>query len=64
MFEKLSKKQRTMIYFAIAFFVTIILALIHYFIQGWILLAVVVIAVVEYICIFYILYLPLKIKAE
>jgi len=60
MFENRSKKQRTIIYAFIAFTVTVILALMHYLAQGWIIEMVLIVAAIEYVCIFYILYLPLK----
>lgn len=60
MFEKRSKKQRTIIYAFIAFAVTLVLALMHYMLQGWMVEAVLIVAAIEYVCIFYILYLPLK----
>jgi hypothetical protein len=62
MFENLSKKERIVLYIIIAFVTTLLLAMIHYFIQKWIVIAVFVIAVIEFLCIFYILYLPLKVK--
>ena len=64
MFENRSRTERTVIYAVIAFIVTLILALFHYFIQGWILIAVITVFIIEYVCIFYILYLPLKFKRE
>jgi hypothetical protein len=64
MFEKRTKKQRTIIYAFIAFGVTLILALMHYVVQGWILNLVLIIAAIEYVCVFYILYLPLKYEKE
>jgi len=60
MFENFTKNQRTVIYAIIAFFVTLVLALLHYILQGWIIEAVLIVAAIEYVCIFYILYLPLK----
>jgi len=59
MFEQRTKKQRIIIYALIAFFVTFLLATMHYF-QGWTINLILIVASIEYICIFYILYLPLK----
>jgi hypothetical protein len=64
MFEKRSKKQRTIIYAFIAFAVTLVLALMHYMLQGWMVEAVLIVAAIEYVCIFYILYLPLKYQKQ
>ena len=60
MFENRTRKQRTIIYAIIAFAVTLLLALMHSIIQGWIIELVLIVAAIEYVCIFYILYLPLK----
>jgi hypothetical protein len=62
MFENRSIRERIAIYVFIALIVTILLSIIHYFVQGWLLLAVIIGAIIEFFCIFYILYLPLKIK--
>lgn len=62
MFENRSRKERIAIYVLIALIVTMILAIVHYFVQGWLLLAVIIGAIIEFFCIFYVLYLPLKIK--
>jgi hypothetical protein len=64
MFENRTKKERTILYGIIAFLTSVLLAFIHYFLQGWILLAVLIVALIEFICIFYILYLPLKVKEK
>jgi len=64
MFETRTKKERTIIYIVIAILVTLLLALMHYFLQGWMPSAVIVGAIIEFFCIFYILYLPLKMKKE
>jgi hypothetical protein len=60
MFEKRSRKQRTIIYAIISFGVMFLLALMHYFAQGWPIEMVLIVAAIEYVCVFYILYLPLK----
>jgi len=64
MFEKRTKKQRTIIYAFIAFGVTILLALMHYAAQGWPIEMVLIVAAIEYVCVFYILYLPLKYQRD
>lgn len=64
MFENRTKKQRTVIYAIIAFIVTLLLALMHYMLQGWMIQAVLIVAAIEYVCVFYILYLPLKYQKE
>jgi uncharacterized membrane protein len=63
MFETRSKKQRTIIYAAISLMVTFLLVAMHY-IQGWNQVYIIIAAIIEYICIFYILYLPLKLKGS
>lgn len=64
MFENRTKKQRIIIYAFIAFAVTVLLAVMHYIVQGWLIEAVLIVAAIEYICIFYILYLPLKYQKQ
>lgn len=64
MFENRSYKERTIIYLFIAILVTVVIAAVHYFIQGWIFLLVGIVGAIEFFCIFYILYLPLKIQKE
>ncbi|MFH1013810.1 MAG: hypothetical protein V1769_04805 [Thermoplasmatota archaeon] len=66
MFEKRTKKQRTMIYLVIAGLVTLALATMHYFqYSTWMPAAMLIgISIIEFLCIFYILYLPLKMKKE
>ncbi len=61
MFENRSEKQLIIIYALIAIFIALCMAVIHSF-QGWDLIIIVVVANVWFFCIFYILYLPLKIK--
>ncbi|OYT28009.1 hypothetical protein B6U98_05815 [Thermoplasmatales archaeon ex4572_165] len=63
MFENRSKKQRTIIYIIIAFIATCILGIWHYI--SWSHLpyyAILIAGIIEFFCIFYVLYLPLKIK--
>ncbi|MDG6228696.1 MAG: hypothetical protein QCH96_01870 [Candidatus Thermoplasmatota archaeon] len=63
MFETRTKKERMIIYIVIAFLVTILLAFMHH-LQGWLISWIIVGGVIEFFCIFYILYLPLKMKKE
>jgi hypothetical protein len=64
MFENRTRKQRIVIYAFIAFAVTLLLAVMHYVVQGWLIEAVLIVAAIEYVCIFYILYLPLKYQKQ
>lgn len=64
MFENRTDTERTIIYVVIALIVTLVIAAIHYFLQGWAVLVVGIVAIIEFFCIFYILYLPLKIKKQ
>lgn len=64
MFENRTRKQRIVIYAFIAFAVSLLLAVMHYVLQGWLLEAVLIVAAIEYVCIFYILYLPLKYQKQ
>lgn len=61
MFEKCSEKQLIIIYAVIAILVAVGMAVVHYF-QGWDPIIIVVVANVWFFCLFYILYLPLKVK--
>ena len=61
MFENRSEKQLIIIYAFIAILVALGLAALHLF-QGFPPLYIVIAANIEFFCIFYILYLPLKIK--
>jgi membrane protein YdbS with pleckstrin-like domain len=61
MFENRSEKQLIIIYAVIAILVAMGLAVVHYF-QGWDPILIVVVANVWFFCLFYILYLPLKVK--
>jgi ABC-type bacteriocin/lantibiotic exporter with double-glycine peptidase domain len=61
MFENRSEKQLIIIYAFIAILVSMGMAVLHYF-QGWDLILIVVVANVWFFCLFYILYLPLKVK--
>lgn len=60
MFENRTRKQRTIIYAIIAFLVTLLIGIMHSIVQGWSIELVLIVAAIEYVCIFYILYLPLK----
>jgi hypothetical protein len=61
MFENKSEKQLIIIYAFIAIVVSIILAVVHYF-QNFHPYYIIIAANIEFFCIFYILYLPLKVK--
>ena len=61
MFENRSEKELIVIYAVIALAVALILAVVHYF-QGWHPYVIIVVANVWFFCLFYILYLPLKVK--
>lgn len=61
MFENRSEKQLILIYAIIALLVALGLALMHTY-QGFNIYYIIIAANIEFFCIFYILYLPLKIK--
>ena len=61
MFENRSEKELIVIYAIIALAVACGLAVMHYF-QGWDPIVIVVVANIWFFCMFYILYLPIKIK--
>ena len=61
MFENRSYKELIVIYAVIALSVTLGLATLHYY-QGFHPYYIVIAANIEFFCIFYILYLPLKMK--
>jgi undecaprenyl pyrophosphate phosphatase UppP len=65
MFEDLSEKQLIVLYVIIALIVTAVLGVIHYYTyRGFFSnpYVIIIVANVEFFCIFYVLYLPLKIK--
>ncbi|KYK20827.1 hypothetical protein AYK24_09650 [Thermoplasmatales archaeon SG8-52-4] len=62
MFENRSEKELIFIYVLIALIVTCGLAVFHYSQGFWDPYVLVIIANIEFFCIFYILYLPLKVK--
>jgi heme O synthase-like polyprenyltransferase len=62
MFENRSARERIIIYAVIAIVVAIILAVLHYY-QGFHPYYIVIAANIEFFCIFYILYLPMKVKS-
>ncbi|KYK33194.1 MAG: hypothetical protein AYK22_01410 [Thermoplasmatales archaeon SG8-52-3] len=65
MFENRSEKQLIIIYILIALIITIILSLYHLSpISAWPKdpILIIIAANIEFFCIFYILYLPLKVK--
>jgi heme O synthase-like polyprenyltransferase len=61
MLENRSEKQLIIIYALIAILVALGLAVVHYY-QGWHPYVIVVVANVWFFCLFYIFYLPLKVK--
>ena len=61
MFENRSERELIAIYAVIAIFVALGLAVFHYY-QGFHPYYIVIAGNVEFFCIFYILYLPLKFK--
>ena len=61
MFEDLSEKQQIILYAIISIAVACGMAVVHFF-QGWDPIVIVVVANVWFACLFYILYLPLKVK--
>ena len=63
-FEKRSKRQKIVIYATISAIVSLLLSFLHFFLQGWNIYIVVVVANIEFFCLFYILYLPLKMKEK
>ena len=61
MFENRSEKELIIIYAIIAILIALGLGVFHYY-QGFHPIYIVIAANVEFFCIFYILYLPLKVK--
>ncbi|KYK30185.1 hypothetical protein AYK20_04480 [Thermoplasmatales archaeon SG8-52-1] len=61
MFENRSEKELIFIYVIIALVIACGMAVIHYF-QGWHPYVIIIVANIWFFCIFYILYLPLKVK--
>lgn len=61
MFENRSEKEIIIIYAFIALAVACGLAVMHYF-QGWHPYTIIIVANVWFFCLFYILYLPIKVK--
>ena len=61
MFDNKSEKQLIIIYAIIAIAIASIMAIVHYF-QGWDIYVIIVVANIWFFCLFYILYLPLKVK--
>ena len=61
MFENRSERELIAIYAVIAILVALGLAVLHYY-QGFHPYYIIIAANVEFFCIFYILYLPLKVK--
>ena len=61
MFENRSEKQLIVIYAIIAIAIACGMAVFHVF-QGWDPIVIIVVANIWFFCLFYILYLPLKVK--
>jgi hypothetical protein len=61
MFENRTEKQLIIIYAIISVAVAFGMAVVHYF-QGWDPVVIVVVANIWFACLFYILYLPIKVK--
>jgi len=61
MFENRSEKQLIIIYAIIAIAIACGMAVVHVF-QGWDPIVIVVVANIWFFCLFYILYLPIKVK--
>ena len=63
MFENRSERQLVLIYVFIALVITILLAMLHIY-QGFNPYYIIIAANIEFFCIFYILYLPIKVKKK
>ena len=63
MFENRSERQLVVIYVIIALVIAVLLANLHMY-QGFHPYYIVIAANIEFFCIFYILYLPLKVKKK
>lgn len=61
MFEKRSEKELIFIYVIIALVIACGMAVMHYF-QGWHPYVIIIVANIWFFCIFYILFLPIKVK--
>lgn len=61
MFENRSDRELIAIYAIIAIAIACGMAVMHYF-QGWHPYTIIIVANIWFFCIFYILYLPLKVK--
>ena len=63
MFENRSERQLIIIYVIIAMIIALLLAIFHLY-QGFHPYYIVIAAGIEFFCIFYVLYLPLKVKKK
>jgi len=63
MFENRSERQLITIYVIIAIVIALLLAIFHIY-QGLHLYYIIIAANIEFFCIFYVLYLPLKVKKK
>jgi len=64
MLEGGSKSQQIALFAVISLIITLILSFYHIFLLGWNIYVVIVAGNIEFFCLFYILYLPLKIKGK
>ena len=63
MFENRTYKQKIGIYALIAVIISMVMGGVHY-LQGWDPVVIVIVANIWFFCIFYILFLPIKIKKD
>ena len=63
MFENRSERQLIIIYVIIAIVIALLLAIFHMY-QGFHPYYIVIAANIEFFCIFYVLYLPLRVKKK
>ena len=63
MFENRSERQLIIIYVIIAMIIALLLSIFHLY-QGFHPYYIVIAASIEFFCIFYVLYLPLKVKKK
>jgi len=64
MFGIRSKQQQIALFALISFIFTLMLSCYHVFLLGWNIYVVVIAANIEFFCLFYILYLPTKLKEK
>jgi len=64
MFEGRSKQQKIALFAIISLIFTLMLSFYHAFLLGWDIYVVIVAGNIEFFCLFYILYLPTKLKEK